>query len=136
MTKQLQPWKVGCVHAVVTMSVNAAGELLLDRADLARLSPQTGDLVSGSFIVTASPDWPAMRLYSANRWDTLRKQLEALPGMNPEAQKLQRRMLGNAHWFSEGEPVVISAPLTHRSGMNVKSERVWLVTFDKNTAEL
>jgi DNA-binding transcriptional regulator/RsmH inhibitor MraZ len=136
MTKQLQPWKVGCAHAVVSMSVNAAGELLVDREELARLSPQTGRLVSGTFFLTASPDWPAMCLYSESRWETLRKQLQALPGMNPEAREIQRRMLGNAHWFGEEEPIVISVPLTQRSGLNAESERAWLIAFDKDTAEL
>jgi len=136
LTKQRQLWKVGCAHAVVLMSVNAAGELWVDRDELVRLSPDTSHLFSGPFVLTASQHWSAMSIYSENRWDTARRQLEALPNLNIEARELQRRMLGNAHWFEEGEPVVISVPLAQRSGLCAENERAWLITFDKDTAEL
>lgn len=86
--------------------------------------------------MTASPDWPAVRVYSTNRWDSVRTQLEALPNIDPDVRKLQRRMLGNAHWSEGGEPLLISAPLAEFSEMGRENASVWLICFDQDTAEL
>lgn len=136
MTKRTQAWKVGCAYRVNSMSVVSDDEVLLDQDELAKLSPELRRLMDGPLIMTASPDWPAICLYSSKRWDYVREQLEALPNMDPDARQLQRRMLGHAHWFDEAEPLLISAPLAELSGLKVEKAGAWLICFDQDTAEL
>lgn len=136
MTKRTQAWKIGCAHPVNSVNLVTDEEVLLDRGEMAQLSPELPQLMYGTLIMTASPDFPAICLYSLNRWEYVRAQLEALPNMNPDARQLQRRMLGHAHWFNEGEPLLVSAPLAMLSGLKTEHARIWLICFDQETAEL
>lgn len=136
MTKRTQAWKIGCAHPVNSVNLVTDEEVLLDRGKLAQLSPELRQLMSGTLIMTASPDFPAICLYSLNRWEYVREQLEALPNMNPDARHLQRRMLGHADWVDEGEALIISSPLAELSGLGTENARAWLISFDQDTAEL
>ncbi|UZD64640.1 opioid growth factor receptor-related protein [Marinobacter sp. AN1] len=86
--------------------------------------------------MTASPDWPAICVYSSDRWGHVRTQLEALPNMEPEARRLQRRMLGHAHSMDPNERLQVSAPLAELAGVSDKTEPCWLIGFNPDTAEL
>lgn len=136
MIKRVQAWKIGCVHPINSVNIDLSEEVLLDRSELAKLSPELRELMSGTLIMTASPDWPAICLYSLKRWEYVREQLEALPNINPDARHLQRRMLGHAHWVDEGEPLLISSPAAELSGLSTQKTRAWLISFDQDTAEL
>ncbi|MBQ0747673.1 MAG: hypothetical protein KBT82_04320 [Marinobacter sp.] len=136
MIKRVQAWKVGSAHPIHSVNGCSSEEVLLDRSELAQLSPELRRLTSGTLILTASPDFPAICVYSMERWEYVREQLEALPNMNPDARQLQRRMLGHAHWFDEGEALIISSPLAGLSGLSDNKAKAWLISFDQDTAEL
>lgn len=135
MIKRTQAWKVGCAYPINSVYIDSSEEVLLDRRELAQLSPELRELMSGTLIMTASPDWPAICLYSLNRWEYVREQLEALPNMDPDARYLQRRMLGHAHWIDEVEPLLLSPPLAELSGVSIEKSRKWLICFDQDSAE-
>jgi DNA-binding transcriptional regulator/RsmH inhibitor MraZ len=129
-------WKVGCAYPVNSMTINWQKAATLDRAELADLSPELNRLMTGKLVATASPDWPAILLYSEARWEPLSEQLRALPNDNPDARKVQRRMLGNAQYFDVTEPLMLEQPLSEFGGFTSEKNRYWLVCFDETSAEL
>ncbi len=129
-------WKVGCAYPINSMTFNWQKAATLNRAELAVLSPELNRLMTGKLVATASPDWPAILLCSQARWDALSEQLRALPNDNPDARKVQRRMLGNAQYFDVTEPLMLEQPLSEFGGFTSEKNRYWLVCFDETSAEL
>lgn len=78
---------------------NGSANLVLD--DKGRLSVPAGyrddlaDLCAGHVVVTASPD-KCLAVYPTPAWQTLEKQLMALPNMDPGVRNLQRLIVGQA----------------------------------------
>ena len=136
MSKRVPPWKIGCLHPVTSLSVSSDKKVTLDRFTLAQGSPDYGHLFSGDLVLTASPDWPAICVYNADRWDDVRTQLLALPNMEPEARRVQRRMLGHAHPVSSDERLQIDPPLAGLAGLCDEREPCWLIWFNQDSAEL
>lgn len=136
MTKLKLAWKVGCAHPVESIIINWNKEATLDRNELADLSPELYRLMTGKLVATASPDWSAILLYSESRWEVISEQLMALPNDDPDARKVQRRMLGHAQYFDATAPLTIDLPLSEFGGLTSERERYWLVCFDESSAEL
>ncbi|WP_207768294.1 opioid growth factor receptor-related protein [Marinobacter halophilus] len=136
MTKLKPAWKVGCAHPVESIIINWNKEATLDRDELAGISPELYRLMTDKLVATASPDWSAILLYAEARWDVIFEQLMALPNDNPDARKVQRRMLGHAQYFDATAPLTIDQPLSEFGGLISESERYWLVCFDETSAEL
>ena len=136
MTKLKPAWKVGCAHPVESIIINWNKEATFYRDELAELSPELYLLMTGRLVATASPDWSAILLYSEARWDVISEQLMALQNDNPDARKVQRRMIGYAHYFDATEPLTIEQPLSGFGGINSERDNCWLVCFDESSAEL
>ncbi len=136
MSKPILRWKVGCAHTVTSVSVSSDNSVSLDRVSIAQGSSECSQMFSDDLVITASPDWPALCVYSADRWENVRTQLLALPNMDPEARKVQRRMLGYAHMISSDDRLQIDPPLAELAGLCKKDERCWLICFSPDSAEI
>jgi len=117
MAKRKLPWKVGCAYPITSAYLDKEQELVLDRHELAELSPELAELMACRLVVTASPEGSAVCVYEQNRWDTLSEEIRALPNMNPEARWLQRLMLGHQCWLDEQEAVKLPSSLNDRSAV-------------------
>lgn len=136
MTKLKLAWKVGCAYPVESIIINWNKEASLDRDRLADHSPELYRLMTGKLVATASPDWSTILFYSQARWDVISEQLMALPNDNPDARKVQRRMLGNAQYLDVAEALTLEPPLSEFGGLISERDSYWLVCFDETSAEL
>lgn len=137
MEKRTPAWKTGSLHQVTPLEESPSGELHLSRESLSLLCPQLKALMSGDLVITVSPDWQALNLYAEPRWEILRRDLAALPTDNPEARRIQRRMLGNAMVLNPEEALVIPDTLVNYAGLgDAVDSPPWMIVFDDNNAEL
>lgn len=136
MTTRTPNWKVGCAYPVPRGHVDEEQDLVLDREALAELSPELKVLLSGQFVHTLSPDWPAVCLYSLDRWNDIFPKLLQLPSSNAEARQLQRRMIAHAVWVDESEPLALSEVLAEYTRLDDQHTNHWLICFDEDNAEL
>tara|TARA_R110001583_G_scaffold195544_1_gene375835 strand:+ start:8618 stop:9571 length:954 start_codon:yes stop_codon:yes gene_type:complete len=136
MAKRKLPWKVGCAYPITSAYLDNEQELVLDRHELAEMSPELAELMACRLVVTASPEGPAVCVYERNRWHVLEEQLMALPNMDPEARWLQRVMLGHQCWLDEQEAVKLSSPLTTVLRYENQVTKLWILYFDSECAEI
>jgi len=130
-------WKTGCLYPVTPLKVSGSEELYLNRAALCRMCPLLEVLLSKGLMITASPDWRAVCIYSENRWEELRPQIEALPNGNPEARRIQRILLGNAAPVDEDEALMVPGTLvSHGKLSHFSDSPLWLTVFNGDSAEL
>lgn len=134
MATRKLPWKVGCVYPCPFAQIKE--QFVLDRQALAKLSPEVAQLISGELVLTASPEWRALCLYERNRWETLAEKVMQLPSDDRDTRRLQRIMLGNAHWFEAEEPVILPPTLEAFLGIEGRSRKAWILVFDKESSEI
>lgn len=136
MAKRILPWKSGCVYPIPDGYVDDSGELVLNRQSIRELSPELMMLMSDDVVATALPECPAAVIYGHARWDKVRKQLEALPNMEPEGRWIQRVMLGNLDPLGASDELKLSQPVTAHLLPKGASPDFCLVVFDSTSAEI
>lgn len=136
MAKRIMSWKIGCVYPIPKAQVDDEGQLVLNRLSIRELSPELMTLMSDDVVATALPECPAAVIYGHSRWDKLRKQLEALPNMEPECRWIQRVMLGNVHRLDGSNELKLSQPVTAHLLANGDRPDLCIVVFDSTSAEI
>ncbi len=91
------------------LSLDAKGRMVLPARDRDDLSAICG----GKLIVTIDPDQPCLLIYPLNEWEVLEEKINALPGFNKTARKVQRKLIGYATDIevSDSGRILLSAPL-------------------------
>lgn len=136
MAKRIMSWKVGCVYPIPDAHVDDDGQLALNRQSISELSPELMTLMSDDVMATALPECPAAVIYGHARWDGVRKQLEALPNMEPEGRWIQRIMLGNLHPLNGSNELKLSQPVTAYLLPKGARPDFCVVVFDSTCAEI
>lgn len=136
MAKRIMSWKTGCVYPVLDGYVDDCGQLVLNRQSIRELSPELMTLMSDDVMATALPECPAAAIYGHGRWDKVRKQLEALPNMEPEGRWIQRVMLGNLDPLETSDKLKLSRPVTAHLLPKGNRPDLCIVVFDSTSAEI
>ncbi|MGO2135984.1 MAG: division/cell wall cluster transcriptional repressor MraZ [Marinobacter sp.] len=133
MTKQDPFRKVGSAYRVELRQLPDKGNFLLDRISVSTFSSELKTLIEGPLAITASPDRPALLVYSELKWDELRPKIEALPNSSQEARRFKRITLGNVSSLDGYEPVAIPQTLAKHAFLGTS---VILISFDDFSAEI
>ena len=136
MAKRIMSWKTGCVYPIPNGYVDDSGQLVLNRQSIRELSPELMILMSDDVVATALPECPAAVIYGHARWDKVRKQLEALPNMEPEGRWIQRVMLGNLDPVETSDELKLSQPVTAHLLPRGNRPDLCMVVFDSASAEI
>lgn len=133
MTKQDPFRKVGSAYRVELRQMPDKGNLLLDRISVSTFSSELKALIEGPLAITASPDRPALLVYSGLKWDDLRPKIEALPNSSQEARRFKRITLGNVFSLDEYEPVSIPQTLVRHALLGTSAI---LIAVGEHAAEI
>ncbi len=77
----------------------------------------------GRMVVTIDVDETCLLLYPANVWESIEKQLEALPSFNPAARRIQRLFIGHATEVSldASGRLLLSGPLRNYAHLDKRT---------------
>lgn len=128
-------WRVGSAFRMDCRRPQLAQNqrMLLDRPTIRRFSLASETLFERPVIVTASPDWNAIAIYSLCWWDELLPRLWKLPKDSQYVRRFMSIFLGNAIRFEADAPLDIPGNLTSYAGF--PDQGVFLA-FDENYAEI
>ena len=134
MPRRKPQQKIGTAYRIGGRLTFDEGNLLaLDQDMLKGVSGAMSALVNAGIIMTASPDWRTVCLYSNRRWDDLSAQLRNLGSEDPEARRIQRIMLGYATPCLGEDELVVDPVLANYADLG---EDLILLVFAEDNAEL
>ena len=76
-----------------TVSLDAKGRISIP----ARYRTDFKSQNQNKIVVTKDPQYPSLKLYSGNEWDSISKKLKSLQGLDPIVRNIQWTILGNAY---------------------------------------
>ena len=76
-----------------TVSLDAKGRISIP----ARYRTDFKSQNQNKIVVTKDPQYPSLKLYSGNEWDSISKKLQSLQGLDPIVRNIQWTILGNAY---------------------------------------
>lgn len=126
--------KVGSAHSVSFLKDQAfQGEKVLNRSAIMQLSAQLESLFSGPVVLTASPDWRVISVYSSAWWQELLPRLWQLPKDNALVRQFMITILGAQSELPIHVPLKIPRLLASYSSLGDEGR---LLSFDQHHAEL
>lgn len=134
MPRRKPQQKIGTAYRISgRFTFDEGNKLVLDQGILKGLSGAMSALVDAGIMMTASPDWRTVCLYSEGRWDELSSQLRCLDSRDPEARRIQRVMLGYATPCLGDDELMVEPGLTNYAHLG---EELILLVFGVDSAEL
>ena len=76
-----------------TVSLDAKGRISIP----ARYRTDFKSQNQNKIVITKDPQYPSLKLYSGNEWDSISKKLQSLQGLDPIVRNIQWTILGNAY---------------------------------------
>ena len=76
-----------------TVSLDAKGRISIP----ARYRTDFKSQNQNKIVITKDPQYPSLKLYSGNEWDSISKKLKSLQGLDPIVRNIQWTILGNAY---------------------------------------
>ena len=76
-----------------TVSLDAKGRISIP----ARYRTDCKSQNQNKIVITKDPQYPSLKLYSGNEWDSISKKLQSLQGLDPIVRNIQWTILGNAY---------------------------------------
>jgi len=74
------------------LSIDAKGRMVLP----ARYRERLSEICSGQLVVTIDTDQPCLLIYPLPEWEVVEEKINALPGFNKMARRIQRKLIGYA----------------------------------------
>lgn len=79
----------------------------------ARYRESLAEICDSKLVVTIDPDQPCLLIYPLNEWEIVEEKINDLPGFNPIARRVQRKVIGFATdiEINDSGRVLLSGPL-------------------------
>ena len=79
----------------------------------ARYRDSLSEICDSKLVVTIDPDQSCLLIYPLNEWEIVEEKINALPGFNPRARRVQRKVIGFATDIEVNDSgrMLLSAPL-------------------------
>jgi MraZ protein len=101
------------------LSIDAKGRMVLP----ARYRERLSEICEGQLVVTIDTDKPCLLIYPLPEWEVLEQKINALPGFNKKARRIQRMLIGYATDIEvdANGRMLLSAPLRSYAQLEKKA---------------
>jgi len=126
--------RLACAHRFkLTDQQLHSHSLGIAREEFNSCSSGIAPLMTGPMVLTASPDWKALSVYSLRRWQQILPELWRLPKDNQLAKQFMVRFLGFEKHIHASEPLCFTTNLMNYARLD---HDVMLLDFGQHHAEI